>query len=342
MPCGSNVYPTGDSKWLFKLPEISQNDIMRQIIRRTFVFSVFVAVFGFQVAVIYSQEIKIDTDLAIFEITVVDKNGAPVPGLSASDFRLYENETEREIAFFQPVKGSRRPLSIVLALDVSGSMTEDEIRRLKEAVNSFLDQLSDYNTYISVVSFAMEVKLEQSFTNRREKLEKSLDRLARNRNGLSTHAYDAIDYSIRLIEKKSPRAIAGAVPRRAVIVITDGFPVGDTTTPGVVIERANAANVTIYNIILPSFARMRSGTTRVPTPLEISGVTNATGGKSYVAGDKSPAGLLANIAEEITGSYAIAYYPENVTAPEAPRIVRIESISGYKVRQNRKTYVPGK
>lgn len=321
---------------------IGQNDNMRFALHLIFTLMTVAAITGGFAATSKAQEIRIATDLVITEVTVVGKDGDPVSGLTAGDFRLYDNSIERKIAFFQPVKGSRRPLSIVLALDVSGSMSPVEIGRLKDAVTTFFDGLSEYDAYISVISFAMEVKSEQSFTKRRDKLEKALTRLERNRDGLSTHAYDAIDFAVRQIEKKSPRAVRGTVPRRAVIIVTDGFPVGDVVTPDIVIERANAANVSVFNLILPSFARLRNGVTRVPTPLEMSGIALATGGKSLVSGTKSPHQLLAEIAEEITGSYAIAFYPDNATATEAPRRIRIESVHGYTVRQNRDSYTPRK
>ena len=66
--------------------------------------------------------IRVDTELAAFEVTVTDKNGKPVRGLKAEDFRLNEDGENRRIDFFEPLKkqNETRPLSIVFALDVSG------------------------------------------------------------------------------------------------------------------------------------------------------------------------------------------------------------------------------
>src|SRR5215207_8720862 len=122
--------------------------------------------------------VRIDTDLVSFEVTVTDKQGRLVPNLTQEDFRLLEDGVERPIEFFQPLKKSNdgRPLSVVFALDVSGSMTEAEIARLRSAMQAFINRLADYDSYYAVVSFAMEVRTLQSFTNRREKLEKSFDK----------------------------------------------------------------------------------------------------------------------------------------------------------------------
>lgn len=324
------------------MQKIGQNDSMRTVDRRIGKISLFLLLIFSVWQEIPAQEIRIDTKLAVFEVTVRDDRGEPVNGLTADDFRLYENDILRKIEFFEPVRSGRRPLSVVFALDVSGSMSEQEIGRLKSAVSTFAHSLAKYEAYFSIISFAMNVRSVQSFTNRRDKLENALDRLGRNRDGLSTHTFDALDFAIRQIERKSPRFRSEMPPRRAVIVITDGFPVGDVATPKLVVERANAANISIFNIILPSFARTQSGTKRVPTPLEISGIAGATGGRNFVAGTKSPDEILAEIANEITGSYAIAFYPEHDGDIATARRVRIESVKGFAVRQNRDTYTLGR
>ncbi|MEO8041225.1 MAG: VWA domain-containing protein [Acidobacteriota bacterium] len=286
--------------------------------------------------------VRIDTDLISFEVTVTDKHGKLVPNLRREDFRLFEDGVERPIEFFQPLRKSdeRRPLSVVFALDVSGSMTEAEIERLRSAMQSFVSRLADYDSYFAVVSFAMDVRTLQPFTNRRDKLERSFDKLVRDQDGLSTHAYDAVDDSIRLIAKKSPKVIRGRLPKKAVILVSDGFPVGDVVSPETLIERANLAETSVYSVILPSYSRLQGDKKPVITPLEASGLIDKTGGKSFYATDKSFDALFQSLAEDITASYAIAFYPgdENKAAASRPRKVSIQSRSGFTIRQNRSEY----
>jgi Ca-activated chloride channel family protein len=287
------------------------------------------------------EVVKIDTELVSFEVTVTDRNGKVVSNLNREDFKLFEDGIEKPIDFFQPIRktDAGRPLAVVFALDVSGSMTDAEIDRLKFAMQSFIDRLADYNSYFAVVSFAMDVRTLQQFTNRRDKLEKSFDRLVRDQDGLSTHAYDAVDDSIRLIARKSPKVIKGKLPKRAVILVSDGFPVGDVVSPETLIERANAAETSVYSVILPSFSRLQVDKRPVLTPLEASGLIEKTGGKSLYATEKSFERLFQSLAEDITSSYAIAFYPDKETGPvDAKRKIVIQSKSGYTVRQNRTDY----
>lgn len=283
--------------------------------------------------------IRIDTELVPFEVTVTDRNDKPVRGLEAKDFKVYENGTERPVEFFEPIKKDGRPLSIVFALDVSGSVTGDELARLREAMRNFTESLAGYDSYFAVMTFGMEVKTIQSFTNRADKLEKSFDKLLREQDGGSTHAYDAVDDAIRLLKKKSPSAIKNKLPKRAVILITDGFPVGDTVAPKTVIERANEAETSVYSVILPSYSRMQRDKKPLLTLLEASGLLDKTGGRAFYAGEKSFAPLFKSLAEEITSSYVVAFYPKPDDRADGNfRQVRIEVPKGLKIKQNRSGY----
>ncbi|HEY0658894.1 MAG TPA: VWA domain-containing protein [Pyrinomonadaceae bacterium] len=295
--------------------------------------------------IVYAQDsddiIRVDTELAAFEVTVTDKTGKPVRGLKVEDFRMLENGQERKIDFFEPLKkqNETRPLSIVFALDVSGSMTTPELERLRDALQIFVRNLADYQSYFAVMTFGMEVKTLQSFTNRPEKLEKTFDKLMKDQEGLSTHAYDAVDDAIRLLRKKSPSSIKNQLPKRAVVLITDGFPVGDTVTPRTVIERANDAETSVYSIILPSFSRLQGNKKPLMTPLEASGLTEKTGGKNFYATQNNYESLFKALAEEITSSYVLAFYPSEQNQRSGKfHEVKIETFGDYTIKQNRAGY----
>lgn len=290
-----------------------------------------------------SDEIRIETDLVPFEVTVTDKEGKPVRGLEAKDFKVFEDGVERQIDFFEPIKKTdeSRPLSIVFALDVSGSMTTDELSRLRDAMQTFVKRLADYNSYFAVMTFGMEVKTLQSFTNRPDKLEKTFGKLVRDQEGGSTHAYDAVDEAIRLLRKKSPTAVKQKLPKRAVILITDGFPVGDTVSPKTVIERANDAETTVYTVLLPSFSRLQRDKKPLMTLLEASGLIEKTGGRAFYVTENSFEPLFKGLAEEITSSYVLAFYPDMEKQKDGKfRQIRIESRTGLEIKQNRAGYQP--
>jgi Ca-activated chloride channel family protein len=290
------------------------------------------------------DEIKISTELVSFEISVTDANGNPIRGLSAADFRVVDGGEERSIDFFQPIKkrDAGRPLSVVFALDVSGSMTEAELQKLRSAMRSFVKRLADYESLFAITTFAMEVKTPQSFTNRPERLEEAFEKLRRDQDGMSTHAYDAVDHAVRMIGRKSPKTIKNRVPRRAVILITDGFPVGDVVSPQTVIERANQGETSVFSVILPSYSRLQRDKKPILTPLEASGLSEKTGGTTVSASEDNFQKIFDGLADELTSSYAIAFYPpENGSTVNGFREVKILSKNGLKIRQNRGGYKSG-
>ncbi len=289
--------------------------------------------------------IKVETELVTFEVNVTDSSGRPVRNLSQEDFQVFEDGVERRPDFFEAVRKEEagRPMSIVLALDVSGSMTGPEMERLKTALANFAARLANYNSYFAVTTFAMDVSTVQSFTNRRDKLESSITKLKRDQDGLSTHAYDAVDHAVRLLKTKGPKYSMNRLTKRAVVLITDGFPVGDVVAPETVIERANETDTSVYALILPSYSRFQMTKKPLLTPLEASGLLDRTGGKTFYATSSNLEPLFKALEDEITGTYAIAFYPEkNADGTNTYKNVRIVSRKGLTVKQNRTGYTPPK
>jgi VWFA-related protein len=288
--------------------------------------------------------LRIDTDLVMVDTNVTDAEGKPVRGLSAKDFKLYEDGVERPIAFFNVEQrfGAKRPIAVVFALDVSGSMTADEIGRLRLAMQMFSTRLSETTaSTFAIMTFGMKVKTLQSFTSDAQKLSRAFDRLEGELSGLSTHTFDAVDDAVRLLVRSAPRTRERRLMKRAVIVITDGFPVGDTVSPRTVIERANSADVSVYTVTLPSFSRMIASSERqpLPTPLDVSGLTEKTGGLSVYATDKDFQPLFRALAEEVTSSYVLAFYPEEGKRRDGRQHnIRIEGPPGLTIRQSRPSY----
>lgn len=287
--------------------------------------------------------LRVDTDLVPVDVNVTDKSGSPVRNLRQEDFKLYEDGVERPISFFNIERrgGETRPVAVVFALDISGSVSPEELERLRSAMHVFVERLSDRNSVFAIMTFGMSAKTIQSFTNDRRKLERSFERLVHEPNGLSTHTYDAVDDAVRLLVRHAPRTRQQRLIRRAIVVVTDGFPVGDTVSPKTVIERANASDVTVYSVTLPSFSRLLVSADRepLPTPLDVSGLTEKTGGTNVYATDKDFGPLFRSIAEEVASTYIVAFYPPEQNRRDGRfHTIRIEGPNGFNLRQSRPGY----
>src|SRR5947199_2354766 len=187
----------------------------------------------------------------------------------------------------------------------------------------------------------MRVKTIQTFTNDREKLERAFDRLAHEPNGMSTHTYDAVDDAVRMLVHHGPLVREHRLMKRAVVVITDGFPVGDTVSPETVIERANAADASIYVVTMPSFTHLLASAqmTPLPTPLDVSGLVEKTGGRSVYANQQDLGPLFRAIAEEVAAAYVLGFYPPVENRKDGKlHTIRIEGPAGLTLRQSRAGY----
>jgi Ca-activated chloride channel homolog len=286
--------------------------------------------------------LKIDTDLVSVDVAVTDAAGRPVRNLRQEDFKLYTDGVEQPVSFFQmEQRGEPRPLTVVFALDISGSMTSEELERLRVALQLFSAKLSEHPAVFSVMSFGMSVKVLQKFTSDSQKLDRAFERLAREPNGLSTHTYDAVDDAIRQLVRHAPRTRERRLMKRAVLVVTDGFPVGDTVSPQTVIERANAADVSVYVVTLPSYSRMMaaSAQTPLPTPLDVSGLAELTGGRSVYAEEKDYGPLFRALAEEVTSAYVLAFYPPDEKRRDGQfHSIKVQGPRGLSLRQSRPGY----
>lgn len=291
--------------------------------------------------------LKIDTDLVPVDVIATDGKGRLVRNLTKEEFKLFEDGVERPIASFnvERISGEPRPLAIVFALDVSGSMTVEELQRLVNAMREFSHRLAGQPAVFGVMTFGTRVKTLQSLTADRDKLERAYDRLAQEPNGMSTHAFDAIDDAVRMLARHAPLTREHRMVKRAVVVITDGFPVGDVVSPDTVIERANAADTSVYVVTMPSYSQLLASAKvmPLPTPLDVTGVVEKTGGRSIYATENDLGPLFRAIAEEVSSAYVLGFYPPAQNRKDGKfHSIRVEGPAGVTLRQSRPGYTSQK
>lgn len=286
------------------------------------------------------EVLKVDTDLVSLDVVAMDVEGRPIRNLRQEDFKVYVDGVEQPLSFFQVERrnGEPRPLAVVFAIDISGSMTPEEMERLRSALKAFSAKLAGHPALYSVMSFGMNVKILQKFTDEAGKLDRAFERIAREPNGLSTHTYDAVDDAIRLLVRHAPRTRERRLLKRAILIVTDGFPVGDTVSARTVIERANAADASVYVVTLPSYSRMLPASTKnpLPTPLDVSGLADLTGGRSVYAEENNYDALFRALAEEVTSAYVMAFYPAEQKRRDGQfHNIRVDGPGGLTLRQSR-------
>ena len=105
-------------------------------------------------------------------VSVLDERGEPVLDLRREDFQVSDGGRRQPLTFFS---GERRPIRIVVALDVSLSMAGAMIE-IERALGHFIDLLEPADETL-VITFAEEVYVHGEFTSDRDLLERVFARL---------------------------------------------------------------------------------------------------------------------------------------------------------------------
>jgi len=153
--------------------------------------------------------------------TVRDANGVPIPDLNVDSFELIEDGK----VSFKPAQVTAQvnpdaSVSVMLVIDVSGSMRGKPIEEAKRAANAFVDKLNATDR-AAVIAFADTVDLDNlvegreiAFTTDKNALRNLIGQLD-TQIGWDTPLYDAIYKGLNLTSKEP-------VGKRVVIVMTDG------------------------------------------------------------------------------------------------------------------------
>ena len=119
--------------------------------------------------------IRTDTSLVSCELLVIDRRGNHVPGLTAEDFLITDNNEPQTVGHFGKGDNVNIPRTIVLVIDYSGS----QVLYLKNSVAAakvLVDKLGPSDLMAIVTD---DIELLADFTNDKKKLKDKLDSLVK-------------------------------------------------------------------------------------------------------------------------------------------------------------------
>ena len=255
--------------------------------------------------------IRVESRLVNVTVNVVDAKGAPVAGLGRDDFQIVEDGKPQKIAVFE--RESNTPLSIVLAIDTSGTVLTNE-RLEKNAAKGFVRTLLRDQDELDLMDFSDNVREIVPFTNQKRQIENGLNELQR---GDETALYDAVYLgSQRLGETHND-----AGRRRVLMLITDGGDSKHTSRYGQAVEQAQRAGAMIYAIIIVPIAADAGRNTGGEHAL--IQMADDTGGKFYYVEDpKDLEPAFAHVSDDLRTQYVLGYY-----APQKGRDVSFRKIA---------------
>jgi Ca-activated chloride channel family protein len=245
--------------------------------------------------------------LVVLNVSVQDAHGSNVRGLTAQQFKIYEEGREQIIKQFA---GEDRPVTVGLIVDASGSMRTKQAE-VATAALSFV-RASNPEDQVFVVTFNDRaysgLPPDVPFSGDPIKLRDAL--LGRASEG-KTALYDALALAAEHLAK-------GKWENKALLLISDGGDNSSSTTFNEALRRVQLSGATVYTIGLydPDEGEHNLGV--------LNRLAKLTGGEAFEPMELPEIrSLCLRIAEDIRASYTIAYTPPKPEQHIATRKIKV-------------------
>jgi Ca-activated chloride channel family protein len=154
-----------------------------------------------------AKPLRVNVDLVLVPITIMDGMNRLVKGLVRNNFEVYEGNSPQDIRYFS---SEDAPVSIGIIMDVSGSMAS-KMERAREAVMEFLNTANPQDEFF-MITFSDKPEEASDFTQRVEDVQaKLLYKSAKGRTAL----LDAVYLGISKMRQAQYQ-------RKALLIISDG------------------------------------------------------------------------------------------------------------------------
>jgi Ca-activated chloride channel family protein len=254
---------------------------------------------------------KVDVDVVQVIATVTDHAGHFVTGLPRTSFHVEEDGKPQKLLHF----GSEDvPLELIVAVDVSGSMTP-AMPRLKSAVKEFLGAVPSRDQ-VTLIGFNDSIfALTRRAVDPAERI-RAVDRLA---PWGATALYDVILRGVDMLGKQPGR--------RAMVVFSDGEDQGSHASITDVERRLQASDVTLYMI------GQGRGVEVAALKAVMQRLVEPTGGRALFTDsiDQLHA-AFADLLEELSNQYLLGYESSNLRRDDAFRKISVQVDGQTRVR----------
>ena len=248
------------------------------------------------------------SDLVVLHVSVKDKKGAYVSGLTQEAFSVFEDQRSQPIRFFL---SQDAPVTVGLLLDSSGSMRPN--RQLVIAAAAAFAETSNPQDEIFALGFNDDVSPvlpgAAPFTGAAETLHHALANsiVMRGRTALFDALSAGLDYLAR-----------GTHERKVLLVVSDGGDNASRASASDILRRTQASNVVVYTVGLVDELE------REANPKILKHLARATGGEAFEPHNvQDVTEVLRHVARDVRHSYTLGYVPTNQDHDGAFRGIRV-------------------
>ena len=257
------------------------------------------------------------TSAVLVPVTVRDRRGRFVEGLTRDDFALFEDGVRQELSFFEAAD-----MDLVLAIDFSASMSAS-MRLLRTAVRRFLGTLPEA-ARLSLLAFNDRIFVVARHEQDRDALLAAVDALPRPYGG--TSLLDAVVHALELHDDD--------IAHKAVVLFSDGEERNSFANLDTAERRIRASRTTLYAVTLGrgrDIARVRA---------QMDLLAEISGGRSFpISRIDDLDEVLTAIREDLANRYLLGYEPSNRGADGAWRSIEVRTANRRHVVQAREGYL---
>ncbi len=244
--------------------------------------------------------------------------GKPVTGLTAADFDVRDNGVLQQVRLSD---AGVSQLDVILALDMSASLTTERLEQLRAASDALLNQLrSDDRAALVTFDEAVMVRraLSSDFTAIRAALRAG-------KRGNRTSLIDAMSAGLALAE--------GGDRRTLLLAFSDGLDTSSFLDPETVVDVAKKSSTVVYGLSTSSPSR---------TPAMLREIADATGGEVLDGTSRRLETAFTEILDEFRQRYLLTFSPDRMSSPGWHKLdVRVKR-RGVTVKARSGYFVPSK
>jgi len=239
--------------------------------------------------------IRIDSNMVLVPVTVVNPYNQPVTGLEKEHFKVFDDKTEQTITHFSM---DDEPVAVGLVFDVSGSMGT-KLRESRQAANEFFRTANPDDEFF-LVEFADQPKLVSPLGTAVPDIQ---NQLVFSPSKGRTALLDAVFLAMHEMKKSTKN-------RKALLIISDGGDNSSRYTESELRSLVRESDVLVYAIGVFEGMGARSRTPEeMNGPSLLSELCEQTGGRHYPADVSELPDIASKIGVELRNRYVIGYVP---------------------------------
>lgn len=247
--------------------------------------------FGQEESALPRVTLRVDTNVVLVPVTVLDAAQRMVTGLEAENFQVLEDGVPQKLVSF----GSEdAPLSIGIVLDTSGSMGGN-LAISRRAVAEFFKSANPEDEAF-LVEFNNQPDLVLPFTHDLHEIE---NRIMFTKSKGNTALLDGITLSVAQMKKATN-------PRKALILVSDGGDNHSRYTEAEVRNRVKESDVQIYAMGIFS-----GGGDINDDPILLRRLAALTGGRHFETSLRDMEDVAQKIGIELRNTYLLGYVSTN-------------------------------